>query len=220
MTRNDYVIAWRKSHGAPDFFLITWFLTVVYGFAKVFIALKFTPNKVTVFGGMVGLSAVWLVSQQHWVLAAIIALFSSLLDGVDGAVAEIKQLKSRFGSILDVVVDRIVELTWFMSFVFVGASIQSALITCFAILIMEYTRTKANSLGIVGPGAITLGERPTRVIMFVMLNIGVATIGTDNSAFTYGLWAMAGITIIANIQLLLRFTNQLRNDSGRKSNQR
>lgn len=218
MTRSEYLTAWRNSHGAPDLFLITWFLTVVYLFAKLFIKLKMTPNQVTVFGGTVGISAIWFVTQQYWYLAAIMALVSSLLDGVDGAVAEIKQQKSRFGSILDVVVDRIVELSWFMSFVLVGAAFEPALVTGLAILIMEYLRTKANSLGIIGPGAITIGERPTRVVMFVMLNLGVAVIGTDNSVFDYGLWAMAGLTLLATMQLFVRFANQLRNDSGRKSN--
>jgi CDP-diacylglycerol--glycerol-3-phosphate 3-phosphatidyltransferase len=215
MTKAQYLAAWRKSHSAPDNFVIRGFLTVVYFFARILISLRITPNGATFLGGMVGSLAAALVISGNWLWAAAIAAMSSLLDGVDGAIAEMTDRKTKFGSVLDAVVDRIVELVWFTSLIAWGADITAAVVLGLTILLMEYLRAKANSLGLSGAGLITIAERPTRVIMFAMLCIGVASIGTENQALSIGIWTLAGITWIAIVQLFLRFSNQLRHNSSR-----
>lgn len=218
MTRSAYISRWRSTHSAPELKVIAGFLSLVYFLAMFFIKLKLKPNHVTIIGGVVGISAAALTANEFWLLAGFVAIFSSFLDGVDGAIAELTEAKSKFGGVLDAVVDRIVEISWFMAFIAVGGNVIAAICATLLILIMEYLRTKANSLGIVGAGSITIAERPTRVIMFAMLNLGVHIIGNENQVLTIGLWTTAAITLFASVQLFLRFTNQLRHDSGRKSN--
>jgi phosphatidylglycerophosphate synthase len=215
MNRSAYISRWRSTHSAPELKVITIFLSLVYFLAMIFIKLKFKPNHITFLGGAIGISAAALSAHELWLLAGLVAIFSSFLDGVDGAVAELTDSKTKFGAVLDVVIDRIVEVSWFMAFVFVGGNLTAATSATLLILIMEYLRTKANSLGIVGAGGITIAERPTRVIMFAMLNLGVYVIGNDNQLLTIGLWTMTAITMLASIQLFFRFTNQLRHDSSR-----
>ncbi len=215
MTKAQYLAAWRNSHSAPDIFVIRGFLTVVYFFARILISLRFTPNSATLFGGIVGGIAAVLVINGNWLWASAIAVMSSLLDGVDGAIAEITDRKTKFGSVFDAVVDRIVELIWFTSLIVWGADITAVMVLGLAILLMEYLRAKANSLGLSGAGLITIAERPTRVIMFAMLCIGVDSIGTANQALTIGSWTLAGLTWLAMVQLFLRFSNQLRHNSSR-----
>ncbi|MFM1906321.1 MAG: hypothetical protein RIT32_1117 [Actinomycetota bacterium] len=215
MNRKQYLATWQVTHSSPDLFVIRWFLTVVYFLAIALIKLRFSPNGATVFGGLVGASAAIFVYYELWLVAALVAMLSSLFDGVDGAIAEIKQQKTKFGAVLDVIMDRSVELIWFTSLIFAGASTNSVIWLGMLILIMEYVRTKANSLGIAGAGRITIAERPTRVIMFIMLNVGVFLIGTENSALTIGVTLLGLITAISTIQLFLGFTNQLRHNSSR-----
>lgn len=215
MTKAQYLSAWQNSHSAPNIFVIRGFLTVVYFLARILISLRVTPNGATLLGGIVGSFAAVLVIGGNWLWAAAIAVISSLLDGVDGAIAEITNRKTKFGSVLDAVVDRIVELVWFTSLIAWGADITAVVILGLTILLMEYLRAKANSLGLAGAGLITIAERPTRVIMFAMLSIGVASIGTDNQALTIGSWTLIGITWLALVQLFLRFSNQLRHNSSR-----
>lgn len=215
MTKTQYLAAWRNSHSAPDTFVIRGFLTVVYFFARFLISMRFTPNGATLLGGIVGSLAAVLVINENWLWAAVIAVISSLLDGVDGAIAEITDRKTKFGSVLDAVVDRIVELVWFTSLMAWGADTTVVVVLGLTILLMEYLRAKANSLGLSGAGLITIAERPTRVIMFAMLCIGVASIGAENQALTVGSLILAGITWLAIVQLFLRFSNQLRHNSSR-----
>lgn len=215
MNKNQYLIAWHASHNAPKTKVIAIFLTMVFFVSTLFIKLRFKPNHITVLGGLVGLAAAALFAAELWLFAALVAVFSSLLDGVDGAVAEITSQKSKFGAVLDVTVDRIVEVSLILVLAAGGASFESVTSAALMILILEYMRAKANSLGIAGPGKITIAERPTRVIMFAMLSIGVWVIGANNSLLTIGAWTLTLVTAIAVIQLFFCFTNQLRHNSGR-----
>ena len=215
MTRSQYLAAWRDSHSAPDILMVKIFLSLVYFSARALISIRISPNLATIIGGLIGGAAALLAISEQWLWAAAIAAFSSLLDGIDGAIAEITNRKSKFGAVLDAVVDRLVELSWFTALALVGADLTAVVSLGLAILIMEYTRTKANSLGLAGAGMITIAERPTRVIMFSMLCVGVSMIGTDNSALTVGSWMLTAVTLIATVQLFSRFANQLRNNTSR-----
>ncbi len=195
--------------------MVRLFLSLVYFSARASISIRISPNLATIIGGLIGGAAALLAISEQWLWAAAIAAFSSLLDGVDGAIAEITNRKSKFGAVLDAVVDRFVELSWFTALALVGADLAAVVSLGLAILIMEYTRSKANSLGITGAGMITIAERPTRVIMFVMLCVGVFMIGTENSALTIGSWTLTAVTLIATVQLFSRFANQLRNNTSR-----
>ena len=69
----------------------------------------FTPNQVSIFALGCGLfSALFLVFD--WVLASIILLLlSGYFDVVDGSIARIKNESSAFGTMLDILSDRMVE---------------------------------------------------------------------------------------------------------------
>ena len=215
MNKIQYLAAWQASHDAPAMKVISIFLTIVFYVSTFFIKLKLKPNHITILGGLVGLTAAALFAAEFWLLAAFVAVLSSLLDGVDGAVAEITGQKSKFGALLDVTIDRIVEISLILVLTAAGASFESVTSAALAILILEYIRTKANSLGITGPGKITIAERPTRVVMFAMLSVGVWVIGLDNLLLTIGAWTLTALTAIGVIQLFFCFADQLRHNSGR-----
>ncbi len=74
------------------------------------------PNQVTLFSTAVGLlSAVLFAAPGYWprVLAAVLFLVATTLDGVDGELARLKMAESRFGAQLDTVTDNLVHVALF-----------------------------------------------------------------------------------------------------------
>ena len=67
-----------------------------------------TPNQFTVFTGLLGVLAAWLLAQgPYWgfMLGALLFHLASVLDGVDGELARLKFKASLFGQWLDTLVD-------------------------------------------------------------------------------------------------------------------
>lgn len=78
--------------------------------AKLFLKLKLTPNNVTIIALLVGISTSILLYFDMRVVAVILLWFSGYLDAVDGAMARKSNSSSSFGTLLDIVSDRIVEV--------------------------------------------------------------------------------------------------------------
>ena len=71
---------------------------------------NFTPNEVTVLGGIIGISTgIFIYNDMHWT-AVILLWLSGLFDVLDGTMAR-KSKTSGFGTVLDLVLDRFVELS-------------------------------------------------------------------------------------------------------------
>ncbi len=78
---------------------------------------RVTPNVVTVANTAFGLVCAWMFSvPNYWVrlFAAIFFLISITIDGVDGELARLKMVESKFGGALDVVTDNIVHVAVFL----------------------------------------------------------------------------------------------------------
>jgi phosphatidylglycerophosphate synthase len=76
-----------------------------------------TPNQVTCTATALGLLSAWLLAiPAYWPRLAGSALFVAtiILDGVDGELARLKMMESRFGARLDVVTDNLVHLALFV----------------------------------------------------------------------------------------------------------
>lgn len=76
---------------------------------RLFAALRFTPNQVTILGTAIAVSgcALWIV-QNHW-LGWGLTLGGTALDSCDGSVARLRNMHTPFGRFLDSTTDRIVE---------------------------------------------------------------------------------------------------------------
>ncbi|HTY78307.1 MAG TPA: CDP-alcohol phosphatidyltransferase family protein [Candidatus Bathyarchaeia archaeon] len=75
-----------------------------------------TPNQVTLASTALGLLSAWLfASPDYWprLLAALIFLLSTTLDGVDGELARLKLAESRLGAKLDTLTDNLVHVALF-----------------------------------------------------------------------------------------------------------
>ncbi len=70
---------------------------------------KFTPNEVTVLGGIIGVSVCLFIYNDMLWTAVLLLWVSGLFDVLDGTMARRSQ-KTSFGTVLDLVFDRIVEI--------------------------------------------------------------------------------------------------------------
>lgn len=79
------------------------------GFGRVFIkplvALKISPNQVTVLGFILALVACYFVSQKSFFWGIGLWLLSRLFDGLDGLLARENNCKTAFGGYLDILLD-------------------------------------------------------------------------------------------------------------------
>jgi len=83
---------------------------IVIKLGKIFVKLPFTPNQITVVSTSVGLLAGILFIYDFWILGAISIFISMVLDGLDGEVARIKNMKSKYGYFFDSLLDRFVDV--------------------------------------------------------------------------------------------------------------
>jgi len=73
-----------------------------------------TPNQITVFTGVIGFAAAGMMAVGVYGPALVIALVVNVLDGVDGKLARVKLLTSRFGDRLDHTLDVLFEFAWYL----------------------------------------------------------------------------------------------------------
>jgi phosphatidylglycerophosphate synthase len=75
-----------------------------------------TPNQVTLANTGLGmLAAAMLASVSYWIrlVGAILFLVSITIDGVDGEIARLRMVESKFGAKLDVLTDNLVHVAVF-----------------------------------------------------------------------------------------------------------
>lgn len=74
--------------------------------AKLFARTPLTPNQISFLSFIVAIGSLSLFLTGHNVWAGIVAQTSSVVDGVDGDLARIKNMKSSFGGFFDAILDR------------------------------------------------------------------------------------------------------------------
>lgn len=138
--------------------------------AKVLIAAKVTPNKLTLTGTSITLAAgicyaigagkgfaasfdIHGADNIYPVLAASLLILSCACDMLDGAVARIGQLKTRFGAFLDSTLDRFSDFAIFAGiaiyYVWTSSNVTFVLLAMLAFFggfMISYTRARAEDL--------------------------------------------------------------------------
>ena len=157
---NEFFALWSRMHGDAKITGIvrTW-LVISYKIAKLLSRLKFTPNKLTFLGLVFGV-LLFIYAQSPW--APILLIFSLICDGVDGSLAIFTSTTTRWGAILDSIIDRITEFFWILAIYKIGADERLLLVVVVIASIQEYTRARAGGLGMQQVGVVTFAERPVR----------------------------------------------------------
>ena len=82
--------------------------------AKLFRALKFTPNGITILGFLITVVSAYLVGAGWLLAGGIVFLVGGGLDLLDGGLARLTGKTSPFGALLDSVFDRLSEAALFV----------------------------------------------------------------------------------------------------------
>jgi CDP-diacylglycerol--glycerol-3-phosphate 3-phosphatidyltransferase len=176
----DFSESWRAHHAGVEVDRNIWvkgWLKLIVVPATLLARVKVSPSSLTVLGFGFAVVTLWVsslgVSRAGLVLCALLVLASSYFDGLDGAVAILRDRVSDFGSRLDRVADRLTEIAWVGMLAFFGCPIWlavSALISTWGYEFFRWQRSKAGLL------PVTFGERPVRVVITIMFLLAAAVI--------------------------------------------
>lgn len=168
MKQREFFDTWSQLHGdAKVTGIVKAWLIISFVLIKPLAKLKITPNMLTFLGLLFGI-ALYLNVQSPWV--AVLLVLSLTCDGIDGSLAIFTSKFSRFGAMLDSIIDRITEFFWIASLYKIGADIKILLFIIVIAAVQEYIRARASGLGMSQVGIITLAERPVRAsFVFILL---------------------------------------------------
>ena len=152
-------------------------------FAWLLLACRVTPNQVSLMGILLNLITAWLIVDGQLLLAGLMYLLAGSLDLVDGVLARMAKMASRFGAFLDSTADRISEGVVFAAIAYHfarhGHSVDAALtvLALLGSLMVSYTRARAEGLGLeCKVGIVTRGERVVLVALGLMFGLLPAAI--------------------------------------------
>src|SRR5882757_5078053 len=152
---------------------------VINPLVKLLIRAGLTPNMVTTIGLLlnIGVSIIFIAGAEEgkrgdlsyvgW--AGALILFAGLFDMLDGQVARLGNMSSRFGALYDSVLDRYSELILFLGICYYLVAHHYFLSSLFAFIgligsmMVSYTRARAEGLGIECKDGLM--QRPERVII-------------------------------------------------------
>jgi CDP-diacylglycerol--glycerol-3-phosphate 3-phosphatidyltransferase len=208
LDREGYLARWQDLHGGYDpragSVMLRGWLTVVYVMARPLARAGVHPDLVTLSSGGLAAAVVALseLGGRWWIAAGCAVAASGLLDGIDGCVAVLQDRASRWGYVLDSLVDRVSESLFLVAVVAVGCPVWLAVACGFGCFLLEYLRARAGNAGGDDVGRITMAERSTRVILLT-LSILVSGIlpGHADTVSALGPAVLLAMTAVAVVQL-------------------
>jgi archaetidylinositol phosphate synthase len=137
--------------------------------------IRIPPDVLSVAGVLVLAGAWAAVVGPGWpALVVPLVVLAGVLDGLDGAVALRTGRARPLGAVVDSVADRVGDLLLGAILVAIGAPQAWALAAVALVFLLEYVRARAQAVGMPGVGAVTVAERPTRLIVVAMAAGGAA----------------------------------------------
>ena len=176
--------------------------------AKLFRALGFTPNAITILGFSISLLAAGLVAYGWLLPGGIVFLVGGGLDLFDGGLARLTGTDSPFGALLDSVFDRLGEAALFVGLGIYGLrsglSDDSQLLFVLLVLLalvfsqgVSYLRARGEGLG-----AFTRSGLMTRTERVVILGVGLVV--DDLITFPLMFWVLLLIALVSCFTLFQR----------------
>jgi CDP-diacylglycerol--glycerol-3-phosphate 3-phosphatidyltransferase len=203
--RDSYLQAWSITHGGYDpatgGMLVRRWLGLSYRLARPLAVVGTPPAGLTAVAALLpALALPAAAAGGRWpLLAAAVVLASGLLDNLDGAVAILRDRVSASGFVLDSVADRVADALYLVALWLLGAAGWLVVVAGTVTFLLEYTRARAGNAGFGEIGVVTVGERPSRVIIMVagLLVAGVLPSLREPAAIV----ATAAILAVATIGL-------------------
>ena len=175
--------------------------------------LGISPNAVTIAGLLgSGISGYIIATGNLW-LGGIVMLAAGILDLFDGALARATGRASRFGALLDSVVDRLSEIVVLMGLMlfYLDESYSEGVILVYlavtASVMVSYLRARSEGLGIENRGGIM--TRPERV---ALMGVGLIVAHWVPMVLPVVLGLIAGLALLTICQRLFHTWRALRDE--------
>ena len=206
LNRDEYLAAWSRWHGGTgtESALVRGWLSMAWALARPLAGLP--PIVATALGFLVAAAAVLPArAGGSWLLlAGALVGLSALLDSLDGALAIGTGRASRRGFVLDSAVDRLTEAAYATALWAAGAPGWLAVVFGALCWLPDYLRARAGQAGLTETGALTVWERPTRVILTGLTTVGAGVLsglGAADLVVTAGTAAGALLGAVGVVQL-------------------
>ncbi|GAA4877035.1 CDP-alcohol phosphatidyltransferase family protein [Actinomycetospora straminea] len=212
----DYVARWSRAHGDYDVAgsrpARLW-LRVSHVLAAPLARRGVPPSWVTGVGGIgaVAIAGVAALGGRWALLAAGLVVVVALLDGVDGAVAELTGAATAWGRVLDQIVDRVGDVGMVTALWLLGAPGPVCAAAAVLTVLDESIRSSASAAGMAEIGVVTVAERPSRLVLG---GVALAVAGIVPSVaglvvtVAASLWAL--LALLATTQLVVNVRRRLR----------
>ncbi|WP_433208909.1 CDP-alcohol phosphatidyltransferase family protein [Dactylosporangium sp. CS-047395] len=159
-----------------------------------------SPNAVTSLGLLLSACVpVVALLPAGPLLAALLILCSALADTVDGVLAVVAERATRLGQVYDAAADRLSEAAWLLAFALLGAPLWLVVAAGGVMWLHEYVRARASAAGMTDIGAVTVAERPTRILLAIF---GLLATLFDERAATVTMAAALLVALVGFAQLL------------------
>ncbi|WP_328306274.1 CDP-alcohol phosphatidyltransferase family protein [Actinomycetospora sp. NBC_00405] len=211
-----YVDRWSRTHGGYDVRssrpTMAW-LRLAHGLGAPLARRGIPATWVTAAGGVgaVAVGGVAALGGRWALLAAALVVVVAVLDGIDGAVAELTGSSSAWGQVLDQLVDRIGDVAMIAGLWVLGAPGPLCAAAAVLTLLDESIRSSAGAAGMVEIGVVTLPERPARLVVG---GLSLAAAGIVPSAaapiVTVGAALWTVMTLVTTVQLVVNVRRRLR----------
>lgn len=209
--RGDSVLpAWVKEGGRA----------VLAPVVRLAVALRLTPNTITVVGLLMTLAAAVLIANGWLLIGAAVLAAGSLLDAVDGALARATGGGTPFGSFLDSTLDRAGEAILYVGIgTWLVASQPDPLWPIVALLValagsflVSYAHARAQGIGLAAD--VGLAPRTERLVI-VVVGVALAGLGFVPGllAALVALAALTTVTVIQRIWHVWRLSRAAASDS-------
>ncbi len=209
--RDSYLKEWSVLHGEYDPvggpLIVRQWLALVYRLGRPIAARGVSPSTITVAAAV--MTAAMLppvVAGGRWpLLAAVLVVVGGLLDNLDGCVAVLTGRVTAWGYVLDSLADRVADTVCLVAFWLLGAPGEVCAAAGVALGLLEYLRARAGNAGFGEIGVVTIGERPTRIIIAMTVMLAAAAdpvrahlAGLIGAAGTFGVCAV-GLVQLATV---------------------
>jgi phosphatidylglycerophosphate synthase len=210
-----YIDRWSRAHGDYDVRSsrpTMFWLRLAHTLGAPLARRGVRPSSVTAVGGVgaVAISVAASFGGRWALLAAGLVVVVALLDGVDGAVAELTDSATAWGRVLDQLVDRIGDLSMLVGLWALGAPGPVCAAAGALTLLDESMRGSAAAEGMAEVGLVSIAERPTRLVIGgVSLAVAgiVPSVAVLLVSIGAGLWAI--LALGTTTQLLVNIGRRL-----------
>jgi archaetidylinositol phosphate synthase len=143
--------------------------------SRLFHKAGLSPNSLTAIGFLLSLVAASLywggLSSWEWIATLVVLLVGSYFDAVDGAMARKYGQVSKFGGVLDSVLDRLGEIAIYAGLL--AGSLVPFWIGVWALsaaLMVSYVRARVSVEGVTLKG-VGIAERPERLLILIVATL-------------------------------------------------